>query len=110
MSGTKLVEVFLGDVVRLRKQHPCGGTDWTVVRVGADIGLKCQTEKCQRRILLPRSEFERRLKTFVSRSAAPAASRPAEPAASHAVLAEPDLTLRESSAAEPISPKEPSSD
>jgi hypothetical protein len=102
MSGTKFVEVFLGDVVRLRKQHPCGGTDWVVVRVGADIGLKCQTQTCQRRILLPRSEFERRLKTFVSRFAAPAATP--------TVPAEPELHLRGSTAAESISPKEPSPD
>ena len=54
----------MGDVVRLRKDHPCGGTDWEVVRLGADIGLRCL--KCNHRILLPRSQFERRLKTFVS--------------------------------------------
>jgi hypothetical protein len=66
MSTPKFVEVHVGDVVRLRKTHPCGGTDWTIVRLGADIGLLCQT--CQHRILLPRSQFERRLKTFVSRS------------------------------------------
>ena len=61
-----VVEVHLGDVVRLRKPHPCGGTDWTVIRLGADIGLRCM--RCQHRILLPRSLFERRLKSFVSRA------------------------------------------
>ena len=60
------VDVAIGDVVRLRKTHPCGGTDWTVVRLGADIGLKCTT--CGRRILLPRSTLERRMKAFVSRA------------------------------------------
>ena len=65
MATAKFVDVHLGDVVRLRKEHPCGGTDWTVVRVGADIGLRCTT--CQHRVLLPRSQFERRLKQFVSR-------------------------------------------
>jgi len=55
-----------GDVVRLRKAHPCGGYEWEVVRVGADIGLKCL--KCQRRVLLERSVFEKRVKEFVSRS------------------------------------------
>lgn len=59
-------DFHIGDVVRLRKRHPCGGYEWTVVRVGADIGLCCLT--CQRRILLARSELERRLKAFVSRS------------------------------------------
>jgi hypothetical protein len=60
-----LTDFQLGDVVRLRKPHPCGGYDWEIVRLGADIGLKCQT--CQHRVLLTRRELERRLKTFVSR-------------------------------------------
>lgn len=60
-----VLEVGLGDVVRLRKPHPCGGTDWRVVRLGADIGLTCQT--CHHRVLLPRSTFERRVKGFLSR-------------------------------------------
>lgn len=59
------VPFFLDDVVRLRKPHPCGGYEWTVVRLGADIGLVCST--CGRRVLLPRRELERRLKAFVSR-------------------------------------------
>jgi hypothetical protein len=63
-----VVEFRLDDVVRLRKAHPCGGTDWRVIRLGADIGLRCLT--CQRRVLLPRSELERRMKTFVSRGEA----------------------------------------
>ena len=56
----------LGDIVRLRKPHPCGGTDWEIVRLGADIGLKCLT--CQHRVLLTRRELEKRLKTFVQRA------------------------------------------
>jgi hypothetical protein len=66
MSTAKFIEVHVGDVVRLRKPHACGGTDWTVVRLGADIGLRC--ERCKHRILLARSVFERRLKTFLSRA------------------------------------------
>jgi hypothetical protein len=68
-----VVDFRLNDVVRLRKPHPCGNYDWRVVRLGADIGLRCL--KCQHRVLLPRSEVERRLKTFVTR----AADSPAEP-------------------------------
>lgn len=56
---------YMGDIVRLRKPHPCGSYDWEVVRLGADIGLRCQT--CQRRVLLPRRTVEKRLKAFVSR-------------------------------------------
>lgn len=53
----------LGWVVRLRKQHPCGGTDWEVVRLGADIGLKCLT--CERRVLMPRSTLDKRVRAVV---------------------------------------------
>lgn len=56
---------YMGDIVRLRKPHPCGSYDWEVVRLGADIGLRCQT--CQRRVLLPRRTVEKRLKAFISR-------------------------------------------
>lgn len=59
------IEVFLDDVVRLRKPHPCGSFEWTVVRLGADIGLRCHG--CQHRVLLPRRDLQKRLKTFVSR-------------------------------------------
>ena len=58
-------EIHLDDVVRLKKIHPCGGCEWRVVRLGADIGIKCLT--CGRRVLLERSVFERRVKEFVSR-------------------------------------------
>lgn len=61
--GTQIVDVRIGDVVRLRKPHPCGGYEWEVVRIGADIGLRCAT--CGRRVLLPRRVFNRRFKAFV---------------------------------------------
>ena len=57
------VEIHVGDQVRMRKPHPCGSYDWNVVRIGADIGLVCQ--KCGRRVLLPRGEFNKRLKTIL---------------------------------------------
>jgi hypothetical protein len=60
-----VMEVRLGDVVRLRKVHPCGGYEWEVVRLGADIGVRCRT--CGRRVLLERRVFEKRVKEFVSR-------------------------------------------
>ena len=60
-----VMEIKLGDVVRLRKKHPCGGDEWEVVRVGADIRIRCL--KCQRYVLLERSTFERRVKAFISR-------------------------------------------
>ncbi|MGW8319138.1 MAG: DUF951 domain-containing protein [Candidatus Promineifilaceae bacterium] len=62
----------MGDIVRLRKKHPCGSYEWQVVRLGVDIGLICQG--CGRRILLPRSTFNKRLKSIVSH--APGSSEP----------------------------------
>ncbi len=79
MSGLPVLEILLGDVVRLRKPHPCGGETWLVDRLGADIGLRCET--CGRHVLLGRSTLERRLTGFVRRgdpvlSAAVAPRRP----------------------------------
>lgn len=59
------MEIELGDVVRLRKKHPCGGDEWQVVKLGVDIRIKCL--KCHRQVLLERETFERRVKTLVSR-------------------------------------------
>ena len=59
------LEILLGDVVRLRRRHPCGGNVWLVDRLGADIGLRCQG--CQRHVLIERRVLERRLEGFVSR-------------------------------------------
>ena len=59
-----VLEIKLGDVVRLKKKHPCGSYEWQVVRIGADIGIKCL--ECERRVLLERSIFERRVKAATS--------------------------------------------
>jgi hypothetical protein len=71
------LEVFLGDIVRLRRRHPCGGTDWLVDRLGADIGLRCLG--CRRHVLIERRALERRLVSFVARG---------DPAVSAAVVAQ----------------------
>lgn len=60
---TQRIEVVVGMRVRLRKPHPCGGDEWVVTRAGADVGLVCQ--KCGRRVMLEREEFERRVKTML---------------------------------------------
>ena len=54
------LDLKLGQLVRLKKMHPCGSYDWVVVRLGADIGLKCL--KCQHHILAGRATLERRIK------------------------------------------------
>lgn len=60
-----VLKVVLGDVVRMRKTHPCGSDQWEVVRLGADIGIRCL--KCGRRVLMPRVKFERRIRAFIRR-------------------------------------------
>ena len=54
------MDLRLGDVVRLKKQHPCGSFEWEVTRLGADIGLRCLG--CGRRVLLARSKVEKRIR------------------------------------------------
>ena len=58
--SSMLPDLRLNDHLRLRKQHPCGSYEWTVTRLGADIGLECKG--CGRRILLTRRELAKRLK------------------------------------------------
>jgi len=59
------MEIKPGDVVRLKKKHPCGSYEWQVVKLGVDIGIECL--KCGHRVLLKRGVFERRVKAFISR-------------------------------------------
>jgi hypothetical protein len=60
-----VIEFRLGDILSLRRAHPCGGTEWLVDRLGADIGLRCRT--CNRHVLIERRSVERRLTGFVER-------------------------------------------
>jgi hypothetical protein len=64
-----VLELRLGDVVNLKKSHPCGGYQWIVVRLGADIGIECL--KCHHYVLLERPILERRIKGFLSRGEKP---------------------------------------
>jgi hypothetical protein len=81
MTDRPALTLYLGDLVRLRRRHPCGGDTWLVDRLGADIGLRCQT--CDRHVLVERRTIERRLVEFVSRGdpalSAAAAPRPSVP-------------------------------
>ena len=65
MADQRPLLIVLGDVVRLRRTHPCGGDTWLVDRLGADIGLRCQG--CGRRVLIARPVLERRILGFVER-------------------------------------------
>jgi hypothetical protein len=60
-----VLPLLLGDVVRLRRRHPCGSDTWRIDRLGADIGLRCQG--CARHVLLERATLERRLAEFIER-------------------------------------------
>jgi len=53
-------EFNLGDIVQMKKQHPCGENRWKIIRVGADIKIKCL--KCGRIVMMERPVFEKRLK------------------------------------------------
>jgi hypothetical protein len=62
-NGQRPMDVHVGDRARLRKSHPCGGYEWEVTRIGADIGIRCLT--CGRRVMLPRARFERQVKALL---------------------------------------------
>lgn len=53
-------EYKLGNTVIMKKDHPCGSNEWIITRLGADIKIKCL--KCGRSIMLPRVEFNKKLK------------------------------------------------
>ncbi len=55
----------LGSIVIMRKQHPCGSNEWEIIRMGADIKIKCLN--CGRSIMLPRIEFNKKLKKVVDK-------------------------------------------
>ena len=72
-----VLKLYLGDVVRTRKTHPCGSDQWEIVRLGADIGIRCLG--CGRRVLMPRVKLERRIKEFVRRGEAAGAAAAGPP-------------------------------
>lgn len=57
------MEILVGDKLKMKKAHPCGGTDWLVLRVGADFRLRCLG--CGREVMGPRSKFEKNVKAVV---------------------------------------------
>jgi len=81
------LDVRMGDVIEMRRPHPCGGREWEVVRVGSDVGMTCRT--CQRRILMDRSTLYRRAKRLVERGA------PVDPAIEQALYGTPAQTADE---------------
>ncbi|MDP5276067.1 DUF951 domain-containing protein [Chengkuizengella axinellae] len=56
-------EFQLGDVVQMKKQHPCGTNEMEIIRMGMDIRIKCLG--CQHSVLMPRSKFVKRMKKIL---------------------------------------------
>ncbi|MBE3578914.1 MAG: DUF951 domain-containing protein [Caldanaerobacter subterraneus] len=56
-------DLHVGDIVKLKKKHPCGSDEWEILRVGMDIRVKCL--KCGRMVLMPRAKFEKSIKKIL---------------------------------------------
>ncbi|WPC41905.1 DUF951 domain-containing protein [Clostridium sp. JS66] len=57
---------YLGDIVEMKKGHPCGGNAWEIIRLGADIKVKCCN--CSRIVMIPRSKFEKDVKKIIKQN------------------------------------------
>jgi len=62
-----VAKFFLGDIVKLKKPHPCGGYEWEVMRTGMDFRIKCLT--CGHQVMISRPNFEKRVKKIIKSSA-----------------------------------------
>lgn len=58
------MKINVGDIVKLKKKHPCGGYEWEIMRVGADFRIRCTT--CNHQVWLSRRDLERRITKIVS--------------------------------------------
>ena len=68
-EATRMDGVLLGDLVQMRKTHPCGSDRWTVIRVGADIKIRCMG--CSRIVMMDRADFNKRMKKVLSHATEP---------------------------------------
>ena len=57
------MEINIGDILKLKKQHPCGSREWEVLRIGADFRLKCTG--CGHQIMIPRRQAEKNIREIV---------------------------------------------
>lgn len=62
-KGGIFVDIHVGDVLELKKQHPCGSRRWLVLRVGMDFKLRC--ERCGHELMIPRSKAEKSIKKWI---------------------------------------------
>lgn len=63
-----IVRYEVGDIVKMKKTHPCGSDRWEIMRTGMDFGLKCLG--CSRWIMIPRPKFEKAVKTILEKKSA----------------------------------------
>lgn len=56
------MDLNIGDIIKLKKQHPCGSSEWEVLRVGMDFRLKCLG--CGHQIMIPRKQVERNIRNI----------------------------------------------
>ena len=54
------MEINVGDIIKLKKQHPCGSKEWEVLRVGMDFRLKCMG--CEHQIMIARKQVEKNIR------------------------------------------------
>lgn len=55
-----MIQVDAGDIIKMKKKHPCGSDEWQIIKVGADIKLRCRG--CSHEIILKRSLVEKNIK------------------------------------------------
>ncbi|MBQ2047812.1 MAG: DUF951 domain-containing protein [Schwartzia sp.] len=60
------VHYDVGDIVRMKKKHPCGSDEWRLTRVGMDFGMRCQG--CDHFVMIPRVKFEKMCRAIVKKS------------------------------------------
>lgn len=58
-------KIQVGDVIKMKKQHPCGTNEWEVIRIGMDFRLKCLG--CGRQVMIPRKLVEKNFRGFLKR-------------------------------------------
>lgn len=61
------MNIQVGDIVKLKKQHPCGASEWDVLRTGIDFRIKCRG--CGHMLMLPRKDLEKSVKAIISSTA-----------------------------------------
>ena len=64
-----MIEIELGDLIQTRKKHPCGSDRWVIIRVGADIKIRCSG--CSRIVMRDRADFVKRMKKISAHSETP---------------------------------------